>query len=121
LGIENHQQIMSHPLLGGLFENLVVMEFAKSRLNIGRDPKMFFFRDNNRNEVDLILDHHEGPIPVEIKAAMTFNEKLVKGVAYFQKIYSKAGKGQLVYSGTLSLESKNYNVINFKDVGELTW
>lgn len=121
LGIENPGQVMRYPLLGGLFENMVVMELVKARLNNGLDPKIYFYRDNNSNEVDLILDNPEGPIPVEVKAAMTFNEKLVKGVGYFQKIYNKAGKGQLVYSGNLSLESKNYNVINFKDVGELIW
>jgi len=116
LGIENPGQVLRDPLLGGLFENMVVMEIVKQRLNKGLDPRLYFFRDNNKNEVDLICDSHDGPIPIEIKAAMTYNEKLVKGVGYFQKINKNARKGYLIYSGDLSLKTQNFDVINFKDI-----
>ena len=119
LGIENPDQVIRDPLLGGLFENMVVMELVKVRLNRGLDPKLYFFRDNNKNEVDLIMDTAGGPIPVEIKAAMTFNEKLVKGVGYFQKINKNSRKGYLVYSGDLSLQTQHFDVINFKRISEL--
>lgn len=119
LGIEKPEHVMRDPLLGGLFENMVVMEAVKSRLNKGLDPKLYFYRDNNKNEVDLIFDKHEGLIPIEIKAAMTFNENFAKGIKYFQKISKKASSGYIIYGGNLNFISKGYDVINFADTNKV--
>jgi len=116
LGIETPEQVTRDPLIGGLFENMVVMEAVKTRLNKGLDPNLFYFRDNNKNEVDLIYKKQRMLTPIEIKSAMTFNEKLLKGIAYFQRTSNQAQKGYLVYSGDLTFERDNVHVINFKDV-----
>ena len=116
LGIETPEQVTRDPLIGGLFENMVVMEAVKTRLNKGLDPNLFYFRDNNKNEVDLIYKKQRMLTPVEIKSAMTFNENLLKGIAYFQRTSNQAQKGYLVYSGDLTFERDNVHVINFKDV-----
>ena len=73
----------------------------------------YFAKAAKENEVDLIFDKHEGLIPIEIKAAMTFNDNFVKGIKYFQKISKKASSGYVIYSGNLSFKSKDYDVINF--------
>ncbi|RLD34707.1 MAG: AAA family ATPase [Bacteroidetes bacterium] len=116
LGIETPEQVTRDPLIGGLFENMVVMEAVKTRLNKGLDPNLFYFRDNNKNEVDLIYKKQRMLTPIEIKSAMTFNENLLKGIAYFQRTSNQAQKGYLVYSGDLTFERDNVHVINFKDV-----
>ena len=116
LGIETPEQVTRDPLIGGLFENMVVLEAVKTRLNKGLDPNLFYFRDNNKNEVDLIYKKQRMLTPIEIKSAMTFNENLLKGIAYFQRTSNQAQKGYLVYSGDLTFEKDNVHVINFKDV-----
>lgn len=116
LGIETPQQVTRDPLMGGLFENMVVMEAVKTRLNKGLDPNLYYFRDNNRNEVDLLYKKHEMLIPVEIKAAMTFHENLLKGIRYFQRTSGKAQKGYLAYSGDLVFENDFAKVINFRNL-----
>lgn len=115
LGIENPEQVSRDPLLGGLFENMVVMEAIKTRLNKGLDPNLYFFRDNNGNEVDLLYKKHNSLIPIEIKAAMTYNKKLVKGIEYFYKISNKSERGFLVYAGEQSIKSESFHVYNFRD------
>lgn len=115
LGIENPDQVSRDPLLGGLFENLVVMEAVKARLNQGLDPNLYYYRDNNGNEVDLLFSSHNSLIPVEIKAAMTFNENLTKGIRYFRKISEKAKQGYLVYAGGKSILSEAYQVFNYRE------
>ena len=40
-----------------MFENLVVIETLKSKLNQGKDPRLFFYRDSHGNEVDLIIQN----------------------------------------------------------------
>lgn len=116
LGIETHQQVTRDPLMGGLFENMVVLEAVKTRLNKGLDPNMYYFRDNNRNEVDLIYKKHRMLIPIEIKAGMTFNENLLKGIKYFQKISDHAQNGYLAYSGDLVFENDYARIIHFRDI-----
>lgn len=115
LGIETPEQVARDPLMGGLFENMVVMEAVKARLNKGLDTNLYYFRDNNMNEVDLIYKKQRSLIPIEIKAAMTYNKNLIKGIRYFQKTSPYAKKGSLIYAGDLTFEDNFSEVINFMD------
>jgi predicted AAA+ superfamily ATPase len=115
LGIENPSHVMSHPLRGQLFENMVIVDAIKTRLNKGEDHNIFFFHDNNRNEVDVIYKKGEILIPMEIKSAMTFNDNLLKGIRYFQRTVPKTKKGYLIYTGELSFSKGDIEIINFRD------
>jgi len=115
LGIESSKQVSSHPLIGQLFENMVIMDAVKTRLNKGEDHNLFFYRDNNQNEVDIIFKSNEGLIPIEIKSAMTFNDDLLKGIRFFQKTVPASKKGYLIYSGELSFTKGDIEIINFRN------
>lgn len=115
LGIENESLISRDPLLGNLFENMIVIEAMKARLNRGLDHNLYFYRDNNKNEIDLLFDKQRQLIPIEIKAAMTYNDSLLKGLRYFQKITDQPQQGFLIYSGELTLEKKYARVLHFRD------
>ncbi len=116
LGIETTGQMSRDPLLGHLFENMVVVEALKSRLNKGLDPNIYFYRDNNKNEVDLIFQEKRKLIPIEIKSAMTFNDKMLKNIRFFQKLNTgKNGKGYLVYAGNLPFQKDESEVLNFTE------
>jgi uncharacterized protein len=117
LGIETPEQVSRDPLIGNLFENLVVLEAFKTRLNKGLDPNLYYFRDNNGNEVDLVYQRHQELIPVEIKAAMTYHEKLAKGIAFFQRTTQKATKGVVIYAGKMEFDQSHVAFVNFKE----TW
>lgn len=114
LGISELYQVPRDPLLGSLFENMVVIEALKTRMNLGLDPNLFYFRDNNRNEVDLLYKKGRELIPIEIKAAMTHQHSLAKNLAYFQSL-TGAGRGYLVYAGEMGFETGAVSVINFRD------
>ena len=85
LEIESGKQIARDPLMGNLFENMVVVEALKARLNQGKMPNLYFYRDAKGNEVDLILSHHRKLHPIEIKAAMTYSPDMTKGLSHFSK------------------------------------
>jgi predicted AAA+ superfamily ATPase len=119
LGIENIQQISRDPLIGNLFENMVVNEALKARLNKGLDPNLFFYRDNNGNEVDIIYKRSRELVPIEIKSAKTWNRSLCKGIEYFRKISPNAGEGYLIYSGDLAPDIDAIKVRNFTRTGEI--
>jgi uncharacterized protein len=68
-GIKSADEIVSHPLKGGLFETLIIGEFLKYRLNRGLESNLFFWRDKTGHEIDCIIEVSiDEAIPVEIKA-----------------------------------------------------
>ena len=92
LGIESPALATRDPLIGNLFENMVVIEALKARLNAGKEPELYFYRDNKGNEVDLLFRQNRQLIPIEIKSAMTFKPEFAKGIARFQKTSDKGKK-----------------------------
>ena len=116
LGIESPAQASRDPLIGNLFENMVVIEALKSRLNAGREPELYFYRDNRGDEVDLLFRRNRQLIPIEIKSAMTFNMEFVKGITRFRKIASSALKGYVVYAGDLTPDLPDARVLRFTEM-----
>ncbi|WP_345785451.1 DUF4143 domain-containing protein [Thalassobacterium maritimum] len=100
--------------MGGLFENLVVLEALKSRTHRGHDPSLYFFRDHNGREVDLLYPDGNQVIPIEIKSAQTFDASFAKGVHYFQKLSNSDHRGWIIYAGDSEFVTDQYEVSNFK-------
>ncbi|NCA83790.1 MAG: ATP-binding protein [Opitutae bacterium] len=99
LGLRTEEQVARDPLLGSLFENMVVMEVLKARLNAGKEPDLYYFRDSQGFEVDLLLASGRALIPIEIKAAYTPGEELCKGVRRFAALAAEAARPTVIYAG----------------------
>ncbi|MBN3035377.1 MAG: ATP-binding protein [Bacteroidales bacterium] len=120
LGIEDPSQVARDPLLGNLFENMVVAEALKARYNRGLDANLFFFRDSNHNEVDLILKKGNGFFPVEIKSAMTWNDHFATNILKFNTMSRNRHTGCVVYGGRLRFNyTDNIMVTGFERFSEL--
>lgn len=113
MGIRHIEQIATHPLRGMLFENMVVVEILKYFLNKSRRPQLFFYRDSNGNEVDLIVPLAGRPVPIEIKSAATLSPSLFKGVHRFCKAIPEAVNPMLVYDGELEHVQRETQVLPF--------
>ncbi len=101
LGIENANQLSTHYAKGGVFENFIISELIKSRLNQGKDPNLYFWRDNHGHEVDIIFESADKLIPIEIKSGKTINQDFLKGVNYWKRI-SDSQEEFVVYAGEKS-------------------
>lgn len=119
LDIDSPAQVARDPLLGNLFENLVVVEALKSRTNEGRMPNLYFYRDGKGNEVDLIIRRHRTLYPVEIKAAMTYFPEMRKGFKPFRNRFPDTPPGAVIYAGELETLSDKVNFINFCNTSKL--
>lgn len=106
LGIENESQLARDPLLGGLFENMVVVEAVKARFNQGLDSNLYFFRDSNHNEVDLLYKKGNELFPVEINASMTWNDHFQKNILKFNEVARQKTEGCVIYGGTMQFKTK---------------
>mgnify|MGYP002624567201 FL=1 len=119
LGIKNTEQVSRDPLVGNLFENMVILEILKSQFNRGMEKSLYYFRDSKGFEIDLIIADGRKIIPVEIKSASTYNKEFSKNLKKFCSFASNAFSPALVYSGSLELESEGIKHINFKNCGNL--
>jgi predicted AAA+ superfamily ATPase len=106
LGIENKDQLATHPFRGNLFENLVILELMKRRFNKALQKKLYFWRDNSGHEIDVILERSAAQLPLEIKSGKTVTDDFFKGLAYWRKL-SGADQGFLVYDGETAQERSN--------------
>lgn len=59
------------PQSGALFENLVILECLKHKENHLHNCELFFYRDSNGNEIDLIVSHALKTLLIEIKQTAT--------------------------------------------------
>ncbi|MFH1664833.1 MAG: ATP-binding protein [Candidatus Omnitrophota bacterium] len=116
LQIENTNQLATHPLRGGLFENLVISELVKSRYNQALDHNLYFYRDSNHNEIDVLFKHGNTLTPIEIKSALTFNNEFLKNLTFMQKLIpDRTGKGFLIYGGNIEQNIHENSIINYKN------
>jgi predicted AAA+ superfamily ATPase len=100
LGLETHQQISRDPLYGSLFENLCISEMLKIRMNKGLDSDLFYYRDSNMNEIDVVQKTGSGYHLIEIKSASTFHPGFTKSMHYFEKSIENSISGKTcIYQG----------------------
>ena len=87
LKIQKAEQLQTHYLKGGLFENLAILEVFKSSCNKGQLQSLHFWRDKTGNEVDLVHDTGGKMISIEIKASQTFNPDYLKNLNYLKGLW----------------------------------
>lgn len=114
LGIRSAEQLALHPLRGPLFETLVVAEFLKNRYNQGLPSDLYFWRDNNGIEADLLFEHQGKLQVVEIKSGRTVTADYVRAG---RKSARFAGEESLtpwlVYGGDEAYQRSGVQVIGW--------
>ena len=121
LGIREPGQLAFHAQRGALFENLVVTEFLKARLNRGRPPDIYFWRDSRGLEVDLLLEGGEELKPVEIKAGQTIASDFFDSLKKWGALSDSQDKpAWLVYGGDREMQNGKVMIIPWRRLPRLT-
>ncbi|WP_316848098.1 ATP-binding protein [Pedobacter psychrodurus] len=109
LGLQNIEQVSLHPSIGALFENMMVIDLLKQRLNKGLQDNLYYWRDKTGNELDLLLDMPTTVTAIEIKAGATMNADYQKGLLYFKGIPNdeKTLKTLVCYTGKTAQNRSN--------------
>ena len=113
LGIENPAQVTRDPLIGQLFENLVVIDFVKNRYNNGKLDNLYFFRDSNGLEADLLYQQGRQLTPIEIKSSSTYKPELLKGLKRILELSPQMTNAHLIYAGDEMRFSNGIHAIRF--------
>ncbi|QUB61073.1 ATP-binding protein [Prevotella melaninogenica] len=120
LDIESPQQLDRDKMRGAIFENMIVMEAIKYRYNMGLEGGLFFYRDSNQNEVDLLIKQEGELTAIEVKSSMTYSSSFEKALTQIEGwIKTPISKKAIVYSGDFENTSGNINLINYRHISSI--
>ncbi len=106
LNIKDSEELMYSHFKGSLVENFIIMEIQKKLVNSGSTDDLYFWRDSNNVEVDLIIDRGATVVPVEIKSSKTYNSGFTKNIEKFNS-YAGASGGWVIYDGEMEFTSQD--------------
>jgi len=120
LGIHTPGQLLSHPLRGAIFENWVIGELRKSRMNLGRRPDYHFYRDRKGLEVDLLIPAEPTILAIEIKSGETISRDFLRALEQFSSIPGVPHcRRALIYGGEQRQERTNTVVVPWSEACQL--
>ncbi len=90
------ETLQSGAMNGAILENYVVAEIRKTYLNCGKDPYMYYYRDKDAREIDIILEHDGVLNTSEIKKSANPGSELIKVFKLLDKSSAKRSKGAVV-------------------------
>lgn len=86
----------SGALNGAILENYIINEIKKSYINSGKEVYMYYFRDKDQHEIDLILEANDLIHPIEIKKTSNPNFSMIKSFEILKKSTIKVGEGAII-------------------------
>ena len=118
LGLQDEAKLRASDKYGNIFENFIIAEKVKYKAHRQMDPNMFFFRDSNGLEVDLLeIKENEEVEMSEIKSGKTFKSEFLISMKKLKALDS-ALKMNLVYNGSESVTLAEYRVMNWRKLHE---
>lgn len=99
IGITQASHLQAHPLRGLLFENMVVLEMLKARINNGLSANLHFYRDSSGLEVDVLLEAGYHISLFEIKSSQTVNQEYFKQLTKVAALFGERVTRKVVFYG----------------------
>jgi len=94
------------------FETYIVSEIVKSYYNSGICPALFYYRDSDNKEIDLLIENNNILYPIEIKKSGTPKKEFIKHFAVLEKTGKEIGTGNVIcfIDDLLPVDNNNYYV-----------
>ncbi len=90
------ETLESGAMNGAVLENYVVSEIIKTFLNSGKEPFVYYYRDKDAKEIDLILEHDGVINPIEIKKTSNPSKELTKVFNLLKNSSVPCSKGAII-------------------------
>jgi len=98
LGIRNAEDLAIHSLRGAIFETYAVSELAKECFNAGIEAPLYYWRDSQGHEIDIVIENGEKLFPVEIKSGQTVASNMFDTLRWWGELTGTKG-AVLLYGG----------------------
>lgn len=85
-GWPNANTLELSSMSGAMLETYVISEIIKNHLNNGKEPRLYFYRDKDQNEIDLLLEANGKIYPLEIKKTATPGNINIKHLQMINKL-----------------------------------
>lgn len=119
LGIRSSELLAIHPLRGAIFESCIVSECLKARYNRGLPADLYFWRDNNGLEADIVFERGRMLQPIEIKSGQTITGDYIRsGLKAARFAADEALQPWLIYGGDDSYERGGVTVMSWRDCAQ---
>lgn len=112
---KNKDVLEAGTMSGSFFENFIIVEIIKSYYNSGElRPPLYFYRDKEQKEIDLIIEQNGMLYPIEIKKTANPTKEMVANFKVLEKI-KEVGQGAVIcmYDRVMNLDEKN-KIIPYK-------
>lgn len=106
---KNKDVLESGSMAGNFFENFVIVEIIKSYYNTGElRPPIYFYRDKDKREIDLIIEQNGKLYPIEIKKSANPSKDMIENFKVLDKV-KEVGEGAIIcmYNRIYNLDKKN--------------
>lgn len=106
---KNKDVLEAGNMAGNFFENFVIVEIIKSYYNNGElRPPLYFYRDKEKREIDLIIEQNGKLHPIEIKKSANPTKDMISNFKVLEKV-GEVGDGGIIcmYDKLISLDKKN--------------
>ncbi len=81
---------------GAILENYVVAEIMKTYLSNGKEPFIYYYRDKDAKEIDIVLEHDGVLNPIEIKKSSNPGSQLTKVFNLLDRSSAPWSKGAVI-------------------------
>ena len=120
----NYETLERGAMSGAFFESWVFSEIYKSYINAGKDAPLFYYRDKEKREIDLLIYENGTLYPIEIKKSASPGKEAIKHFRVIDPVTkpemfgkleqykTEIGNGAVVClaSDLLPIDSKNWSV-----------
>lgn len=90
------ETLMNGAMSGAILENFVVSEIVKSYQNAGLEPFIYYYRDKDNKEIDIVLERNGTLYPLEIKKTMMPDKRWTNVFGVLDKTSLKRGTGGIL-------------------------
>ncbi len=117
LGIRNKEELDYHFMKGNIFETFIMNEILKINYNFAEKYEMYYWRDNHKKEIDLIIDFGIKQYGIEIKSSNTISEKYFSGLKYWKSLTDiESNNLYLIYGGEENVTRNEMNVLSWNNI-----
>lgn len=91
---ETPKTLESGAMSGAIFETFVVAEIIKSYVHNAKTPNIYYYRDKDKKEIDVIIEKNNKLYPIEIKKSANPNKSILKHFSIIPN--ERQGKGAVI-------------------------
>lgn len=116
LGINSPDQLVTHPLIGSIFESFVISNIVKSNYNKSKRFDFYYWRENHGVEIDLLYTENGKTYAYEIKSAQTLEGSMASNLLYYKELSNEDLDLTVAYGGNENQKRTQYKFVSWREL-----